>query len=613
MELEAITINDPTGEAWRQCLMGKRQMMIRELVMNAIEACQHKPEKEREIRLYGVVVPDHSGQKLAIWNRGGMALKTLVKFADINAAINKSTGHGKNFGRGAKIASIMSNMLGMRFRSCVDGRVLEVTLAADGAREIVGKVEVQNALAGTTFVRDVTHEYPDKSHDFLTTRADWTEVVLYGNEADQDTTRTPYIGAPLPESQWLWDAIGMRFFDMPAGVRLGIFSLITRHRAAASRDNPYWSWFNPLRSTLRYADRHTATPFDRGVIHYVLPDDGRAERKRERRFATNFATKPFGGVVWRGELHYLHSGTGKGQTTLDSLTWPRLALQWGLVRAYKEVCIVVELNDDEATNDINRVELVGKDGLRIEPEVFAEAVRANLPEWVRQLERDLEPKEDDALRNIRDYLRDLMRDFKNQAENLGLGGEALGADHDEDGQGDDENKGGKAARGSKLKENEEKPNSSRRKRPMEAPEAQWVNTAWFDEHSVQGMAAFYTRPTADKAGGVIFFNEEHEIFRNLVALMASRMPEDASRELVYDITKREAKQLCYLAVGTHVVGGLSMLQISTEEDVFTGLGAIVLTTAMATARFSQHFAVALANIRRGVKAGIGATLKDVAA
>lgn len=56
---------------------------------------------ERDIRLYGTTVQGMSGQKLAIWNRGGMNLKTLMQFSNINAAIDKTNAVDENFGRGA--------------------------------------------------------------------------------------------------------------------------------------------------------------------------------------------------------------------------------------------------------------------------------------------------------------------------------------------------------------------------------------------------------------------------------------------------------------------------------------------------------------------------------
>jgi hypothetical protein len=138
--LDPITIHDPVGEAYRMCQMGAREMMIRELAMNAIERVTSLPPEQRLIRLYGAHVSDMPVQKLAIWNRGGMDLPLLETFSLINVH-SKRVSVDANFGRGAKIASLMSNMLGMRFRSCTNGRVYEVQLAVDPEDKTVGRVQ----------------------------------------------------------------------------------------------------------------------------------------------------------------------------------------------------------------------------------------------------------------------------------------------------------------------------------------------------------------------------------------------------------------------------------------------------------------------------------------
>jgi len=602
MELDPITINNPTGEAWRQCKMGAREMMMRELVRNAIEACMEKPPGERLIRLYGTTVVGMPTQKLAIWNRGGMNLKALLQFSNINAAIDKRNAVDGNFGRGAKIAAIMSNLKGLRFRSCSGGSVLEVTLAADPVQEVVGRVEVEDALNGTSFVRDVTSEYPGQ-FGFLNTETDWTEVVLCGNEVDQDTTRVPYLDANLPQSQWLFDAIGMRFFDVPAGVDLSIHSSITRHKA---RDD-YFSRFFPMRQRLPSAAEHSSVPFDGGVVHYIqAPDD---------KFASNYATKPFGGVIWKNEIHYLHSGSGRGQTTLTSKIWPPLALTWGLVRAYGLVSILVEIDEDAATHDILRVDLKDKNGARIDPAQFADIVRDSMPEWVKKLERSLEPKEDEALKNIREHLRELMREFKNQQDDeLGIGGNQVSAKVVPGGQGGDEPQlgPGPVRRRRGLEPDNQDLNAQRKRRLMDAPEAKWCTGEWFDEQGHKDDAAFFHKGAGGKPS-VIYFNEDHDIFRSVLTAIANKLPEEAPRETVYDLAKTHAERLCYMTVGTHVVAGLSLLRTNRKvEDVLNGLGAIVLTTAMATARYTRHFRDAVDNARRDLKARIISVAKDVA-
>src|SRR6266536_3072739 len=208
-EIEPITVRNPEREACRAVAMGRPEMMIRELVKNAEEAARKKPMGERQIRIYGT--PIDGVTKLTIWNRGGMTLATLLDFANINVEIDKVNAMDQNYGRGAKIASLMSNQRGLRYRSCLNRRVLQVRLCVDVDQQVVGPIQVAAPIpGGGNCIEDVTEtcrgdydllKRAGIQRDILT--IDWTEVVLLGNEADQDTTQRPYLDAHLPAGEWL--------------------------------------------------------------------------------------------------------------------------------------------------------------------------------------------------------------------------------------------------------------------------------------------------------------------------------------------------------------------------------------------------------------------------
>src|SRR5438045_3245608 len=104
-----------------------KTMMVRELMMNAIEAARLAREGNRIIEISAV---EHEGvQKLVMWNTGpGMDAKELLTICDIASSLGKEMSLSGNFGMGAKVASLPSNKLGMRYRSCKEGRVYEVIL-----------------------------------------------------------------------------------------------------------------------------------------------------------------------------------------------------------------------------------------------------------------------------------------------------------------------------------------------------------------------------------------------------------------------------------------------------------------------------------------------------
>lgn len=102
-----------------------KTMMMRELFMNAIEAAIQGKEGSQQIE---VKIKTIQGiPKLCIWNSGpGMSSIELHHMCDIAASIGKEKSLDENFGMGAKVASLPSNRIGLRYRSCKDGAVSEV-------------------------------------------------------------------------------------------------------------------------------------------------------------------------------------------------------------------------------------------------------------------------------------------------------------------------------------------------------------------------------------------------------------------------------------------------------------------------------------------------------
>jgi hypothetical protein len=75
------------------------------------------------------VKPFDGVPKLAIWNTGpGMDADELYQMCDLAASIRKDLGLAGNFGMGAKVTSLPSNRLGLRYRSGKERRVHEVIL-----------------------------------------------------------------------------------------------------------------------------------------------------------------------------------------------------------------------------------------------------------------------------------------------------------------------------------------------------------------------------------------------------------------------------------------------------------------------------------------------------
>ncbi len=239
-------------------------MMLRELVRNAIEAAATAPEGARRV-IIGTV-PIDGVPKLSIRNSGrGMTADEIYRMADLAASIRKEQALDRNFGMGAKVAALPSNRLGMRYRSCHDGRVHEALLGwRDG---FYGRVQQQDADGVWKAVLDVTAL---AIQDGKSVSRDWTEVVLLGNEPGQDTTRDPYAGEPSMPPHWLAWELAARFFRIGDGVTL--------------RCQPAETPFEPIEGRLsRLATRlETVTLADGIRLHYAydapLADDPRTSR-----------------------------------------------------------------------------------------------------------------------------------------------------------------------------------------------------------------------------------------------------------------------------------------------------------------------------------------------
>src|SRR5262245_6070676 len=232
-------------------------MMIRELLMNALEAAQLAPSGNRRVEISAH--PEEAVHKLVIWNTGpGMDGPELLRICDIASSIGKEKSLTGNFGMGAKVASLPSNQRGMRYRSCKDGKVHEVILCKrDG---VYGRLR---------YYDEETGEYPEVIDvtDIATSQGrsleyDWTEVVLLGNEAHQDTVRDPYNGDPEQDVQWLATYLYHRFYRLPDGVKVTL--LKGTNKLDGNRQ------FQPISARLGVFDRYETVIAPGGIkIHYL--------------------------------------------------------------------------------------------------------------------------------------------------------------------------------------------------------------------------------------------------------------------------------------------------------------------------------------------------------
>ena len=236
-----------------------KTMMLRELMMNAAEAASHASQGNKRIEIKTIDL--QRTPKLTIWNTGpGMDARELHDMCDIASSIRKKKSLDDNFGMGAKVAALPSNKVGMRYRSCKNGRVSEVILCQRGGT--YGRLRRRTTDGLFTEVIDVTES---ARADGCDVNFDWTEVALYGNHPKQNTARDPYDGDPPSDSQWLATYLYHRFYRLPQGLKVSL--LPGTHKLG-----------DGIRQFATIPERIAAGAFDRSesvateegpIVHYV--------------------------------------------------------------------------------------------------------------------------------------------------------------------------------------------------------------------------------------------------------------------------------------------------------------------------------------------------------
>jgi hypothetical protein len=370
-----------------------KTMMIRELFMNAIEAAIQNPVGARNIELREKLEKDVG--KLSILNSGpGMSSIELHQMCDIAASIGKEMGLDDNFGMGAKVASLPSNRLGIRYRSCKDGEVSEVILCQrDG---VYGRLRRETETGEFDEVIDVTEIC---ANDGAYPAGDWTEVLLYGNAPNQDTVRDPYNGDPRVPGQWLADYLYHRFYRLPEGLVVRLFSG-THKLGDGTRI------FKTIPDRAYRVGKAESVQVGYGiVIHYFFdpPLSGTSHNSSVSGAITSDVSTC--GLVYKNEFYDLKKGR---QWTLDA---PMFGVPFGA----RHISVHLELPDDYSVRpEAYRQFLRYRDGdqRQVAAQDFATLARENRPQWLIDVIKSFAPADSGNTNEIRDELQKLLNSLR---------------------------------------------------------------------------------------------------------------------------------------------------------------------------------------------------------
>jgi hypothetical protein len=396
-EVAAIRIDDQPFLVTSTIDRCPKVMMIRELVRNAIENAEQAPKNERKIEFSVTMIGQTA--KLTLWNSGpGMDDEELSRMTNIAASIGKEKGLDKNFGMGAKVASLPSNKHGIRYRSCKNVEVHEVILCQRGG--VYGRLKRFNANGDDLGdVLNVSQEIKEEGVRDLA--PDWTEVVLLGNRPDQNTVLDPYDGDPPQQKFWLANYLYHRFYRLPEGLEIRL-NEGTHARGSGSRR------FDPISARVAKDafSRHEMIMLPNGVrIHYIY-DEQFGDTAHNKSVSGSIASAvSTAAIVYRDEMYGVLTGRN----------WTIEAPTFGISFGAKHISVHVELPDDFGVRSEGyRQFLRYVDGEQKQVEVndFAVQVLENRPRWLVDLIHSLAPNTADSNEEIRERLQELLNKLR---------------------------------------------------------------------------------------------------------------------------------------------------------------------------------------------------------
>ena len=399
--MSKLSIGDESFLIKRSIDQCSNRMMLRELVQNAIEA--NLTVSKKNINIFST---DYEGaQKLSVWNTGtGMDEHELRKACDLSSSIRKTNAMDENFGIGAKVASLAVNKLGLRFRSCKNGKACEVLMGEqknlNGEEEYV-RIDYEDASKTKTQyedVADVSHLYDDDELKF-----DWTEVVLYGNKEKQNTVLDPFDGNPKVSKNWIAKSLYHRFYRLPEGIKIILSNEV--NKKGGNRE------FRPFPEILKIANKEhpdkvmfeTVSLADQNIkIHYSYDSKGSANNNITYNY-TLTSDVTFSGVIYKNEIYDLR----------ESNKWYHTAPSLGIPFGSKNICILVELSDEAKVGPDQYRENIRWDDsekANVSIDYFQEVIYKNRPQWLIDKIKEHSPQSDDS-DQVKKQLEDLIKNL----------------------------------------------------------------------------------------------------------------------------------------------------------------------------------------------------------
>ena len=400
MKAEPLDINDKRFLVNRLIEQAPVGTLIRELFKNADESASLAPIDNRRIEIYPIEIDGH--RKLAFWNTGpGMDGAELKSATDLSSSIGKDMALDGNFGIGAKVSGLTMSKAGIRYRSCKDGSISEVTIGYDQEEGTYVRFPVQLPDHSYDTVYDVTEAAMSEGKP---TEFDWTEVVLYGESDDHDTVAEPLGKGKQVDRSYVPSAIFRRFAFFSDGVEVRVDVAMTK--GGGKDETGKYRQLRPLADVLdKLPKTERVHDPDTGLtIHYIHdpkhPQSGHSLSARANP-ATSSTT--FCAVVYKGERYDFK----------NSKAWASAAPKFGIPFGSKVLTVEIEIPDKMALPNQYRDGLTWpQDRSPLTAEDFVDYARELMPEWVKEVIRAESPESDENLDDLQTDLQKLLDEFR---------------------------------------------------------------------------------------------------------------------------------------------------------------------------------------------------------
>ncbi|WP_449411635.1 hypothetical protein [Methylobacterium komagatae] len=224
MRSEHLGIGDRTFLINRLIQQAPIHTLIREFFKNSDENAALAPAGHKIVMIYPTII--EGTRKLTFFNTGiGMSDSELRRATDLSSSVNKLMSLDGNFGIGAKVSGLAASPDGIRYRSCKNGEVNEVTIGYDPDEKTYVRFAVQLRDGHAETIYNVTQVAIEEGKSIS---EDWTEVVLLGEDSSHDTVAEPIGKGNEVDRSFIATSIFRRFVNFSDEVQVKVDVSMTK-------------------------------------------------------------------------------------------------------------------------------------------------------------------------------------------------------------------------------------------------------------------------------------------------------------------------------------------------------------------------------------------------